>query len=281
MSWDARAARDSRVYRPPLAAGYGIRRAFDALIQAKDFAAIQAAFTATPVSPRAVAPGPARAVPAPADALAADGPIQMSPAAQQAVFITLHSAAGVCAWVSAFLDTYESILPSQAVPKPLSIGSGVSAFVGGVARGVGNALVPRHPVLEEDAVTIGRLTLLIFVLNKVAAAAAAKWQAAGDLADYRARGAWVDAFLILPAAGITILHFVDLSREPAGRERSVAILDEASGAVSYLARFLYTLITGGLIQDEEAKLALAAVMGVTEVVYGAMQFSVAAVEGLG
>ncbi|HET9648409.1 MAG TPA: hypothetical protein VFP34_09280, partial [Microlunatus sp.] len=251
------------------------------LIQAKDFATIAAAFAqpTTPNHPNP--PEPERVALARTDTRAGDGPTPMSPIAQEAVFISLHSAAGVCAWVSAFLDSFESILPTKAVPTLLSAGSAAVAFLGGVSRGIANVLMPRYPLTNNDANQLSAIFLFTFGVNKVFAALAGKFQQPGDLRDYRARGAAADAVLVIPSTVITILHFVELGGKPDDKQRTVAIMDESSSVVTYITRLLYTTIVGGLIQDPAAKLGLATIMGITSVIHGGIQFSVAAVEGLG
>jgi hypothetical protein len=127
-----------------------------------------------------------------------------------------------------------------------------------------------------------RYFTFLFVCNKGLVGLAGYKQAEDDPSDYRAVGAGIDAVLVIPALVITCLHFVNLAGKPAGTVRTVAILDETSFMATYAGRVLYTLVvSGALDSNEEAKIGVAAAMGVTSVVHGALQLAEAAVEGAG
>lgn len=99
--------------------------------------------------------------------------------------------------------------------------------------------------------------------------------------DTRAWSAGIDAVLVIPALAITIVHFVELADDPAGKDRSMAILDEVSYLSTYVGRVLYTLIvTGAVGEDPEVKAGVATAMAITSVIHGAIQFGVAAEEAL-
>lgn len=238
------------------------------LIEANDFAIIAAAFKGAAPHLRAASPAPTAA---------ADGLITMSDQAAQAVSISLHAVSGICGIVSAFLDSTESLLPEISVPKALSYGCVASAIIGGGSRAAANFLVPRYPLEGFLDRYYSLLTTGYFLLNKVV------WGIAGALGNptARASGAKWDAVLVIPSLVITCIHFSQLAQKPAGKERSIAIIDETSFMTTYVARVLYTLVVTGVLDgDEEVKLGVAATMGVLQIVHGSLQFGESAVEWL-
>ena len=54
--------------------------------------------------------------------------------------------------------------------------------------------------------------------------------------------AGIDAVLAIPALAITIVHFVELGDDPAGKDRTMAVLDEVTYFSTYVGRVRYTLI---------------------------------------
>lgn len=247
------------------------------LIETHDFATLQAAF-----SPRKqpLATG--------AESVLDGGPIEMSPTEIKAVFISMHCVAGVCGGVSAFVDAFESVTPTPLVSLTLTSGTVASALLGGVARGVGNVLVPRDPIKDGYAIYYSRYFLMLFLLNKCVFGLKGALQEApddprnppADWVDYRRIGAAVDAVLVIPALGITIKHFVELAGAEDTTERTVAILDEASYLGTYIARVLYTLVVSGALDaSPDAKYGVAAAMGISQIVHGGIQLVEAAVGG--
>lgn len=238
------------------------------LSETQDYAALLAAFAPAPHADRMlVASG--------------DGPIVMSPVAREAVFISLHSAAGVCGWVSAFLDAFESLIPVREVPKALSRACVAAAIVGGLSRAIANVLVPKFALEGEKINGYSKAFTVLFLSNKIIFGLLGLKQDV-DPTDYRAVSAGVDAVLVLPALIITCVHFNQLSGKDAGDERSIAILDETSFMATYVGRVLYTLVVTGVFDsNEEVKAGVAAAMGVTQVIHGVLQFTEAAIEGVG
>ncbi|MES2758538.1 MAG: hypothetical protein V4693_14290 [Pseudomonadota bacterium] len=239
------------------------------LIEANDFGVLAAAFKVE--APKLLAESRAPA------AAAAGGPIPLSDHAAEAVAISLHAVSGVCGIVSAFLDASESLLPETLVPMPLSFGCVASAIVGGGSRAASNFLVPRYPLEGALDRYYSILTTGFFLLNKVV------WGAAGLMGNPTARstGAKCDAVLVIPALVITCVHFSQLAQKPAGKMRSVAIIDETSFMATYVARVLYTLVVTGVFDaDEKVKAGVATTMGVFQIVHGSLQFGESAVEWL-
>lgn len=246
-----------------------------------DFESLQAAF-----APRALAASGAAASDAAASAgegsVAVQGIIpDLPPAYRTAVSVTLHSISGVAGWISAFIDAEESLIPTAEVPRLLSVGTVVSAIVGGLSRAVANLLVPHDALKNPDGNISSRFFVALFLLNKIAWGAAGLNDKVSAKVDTRAWSAGIDAVLVIPALAITIVHFVELADDPAGKDRSMAILDEVSYLSTYVGRVLYTLIvTGAVGEDREVKAGVATAMAITSVIHGAIQFGVAAEEGL-
>jgi len=94
------------------------------------------------------------------------------------------------------------------------------------------------------------------------------------VADGRGVGAIVDGVLVIPALFCSCWHFYELSEKPAGRSRSIAIVDETSNVVSDLARLGYTVAVNS---EAEVKVAAIVVMAVADVVCGGLQIAVSAI----
>ena len=197
------------------------------------------------------------------------------------VSVTLHSVAGVAGWLSAFVDAFESLIPTLEVPKLLSFITIASAVVGGGSRAAGNLLVPHDSLHNPDGNIASRFFIALFLANKIAWGAAGLNDKVSAKVDTRAWSAGIDAVLVIPAMAITIVHFVELADDPAGKDRTMAVMDEVSYICTYVGRVLYTLIvTGAVGQNPEVKAGVATAMGITSIIHGAIQFSVAAEEAI-
>jgi hypothetical protein len=243
-----------------------------------DFTQLSAAFGA----PVLTASGDAAGV-RPVLVGAAAGPIDISPTDAMIVSIALHSASGVFGIESAFLDSFECLIPNAAVPTPLTAACVSAAVLGGVSRAVANVLVPHDPLENLVARYYNAVFAAAFGMNK------AIWGFHGwvadptkDPTDYRARSAAFDAVLVIPAMVITCVHLGELAKLTENKDRTMAILDETSYLATYVGRVLYTAIVNGAFDsNEEVKLGFAAAMGITSVAHGCLQLTEAAVEGLG
>jgi hypothetical protein len=243
----------------------------------QDFSQLSAAFGVPVLTAAGDAAGGVR----PAIAGAAVGAIiPLSPEDAEIVSIVLHSASGVCGIASAFLDSFESLLPNAEVPTLLTAGCVSSAVLGGVSRAVANVLVPHDPLENVLARYYNALFAAAFGMNK------AIWGYAGwdaeptDLTDYRAKSAKFDAVLVIPAMVITCVHLGELAKRTESKDRTMAILDETSYLSTYIGRVLYTAIVIGTFDgNEEVKFVVAGVMGLSSVAHGFLQITEAAVEG--
>jgi hypothetical protein len=92
--------------------------------------------------------------------------------------------------------------------------------------------------------------------------------------DGRGVGAVVDGVLVIPALFCSCWHFYELSKKPAGRSRSIAIVDQTSNVVSYLARLGYTVAVNS---EAEVKAVAIGVMAVADVVSGGLQIAVSVI----
>lgn len=241
-----------------------------------DFSQLTAAFGVPVLTAAGDAAGGVR----PAIAGAAVGAIiPLSPEDAEIVSIALHSASGVCGIASAFLDSFESVLPNAEVSTLLTAGCVSAAVLGGVSRAVANVLVPHDPLENVLARYYNALFAAAFGMNK------AIWGYAGwdaeptDLTDYRAKSAKFDAVLVIPAMVITCIHLGELAKRTESKDRTMAILDETSYLSTYLGRVLYTAIVIGTFDgNEEVKFVVAGVMGLSSVAHGFLQITEAAVE---
>ena len=253
------------------------------LIETTDFETIAAAF-AKPKQGSLTSSTSALA----GDGPLADGPIEMTPTEIKAVFISMHCVAGVCGCVSAFVDAFESTTPTPLVSLSLTAGTVASALVGGVARGIGNVLVPRDPIKDGFAIYYSRYFLMLFVFNKCVFGLKGALQDAPARPQESPRGLGrlsQDRSRCRRGAGHPRAGHHDQALRGAGERgghhrRTVAILDESSYMATYIARILYTLVVSGLLDSNpEAKYGVAAVMGVSEIVHGGIQLAEAAVGG--
>lgn len=209
----------------------------------------------------------------------AAGPISMSLGAAQAVFVVGHAVSGVCDLLSAVLDSAEAA--EETGDNGFATPAGVAAIVAAAGQGLANLLVPFDP-LEQPAVQwVNRGTVMVRLLTKVIFSGPAQSKFAGSpklsglsVADGRGVGAVVDGVLVIPALFCSCWHFYELSKKPAGRSRSIAIVDQTSNVVSYLARLGYTVAVNS---EAEVKAVAIGVMAVADVVSGGLQIAVSVI----
>lgn len=128
-----------------------------------------------------------------------------------------------------------------------------SIVLGVVAAGMSLATAivsPRHPVENVAVMAISVVVASLCLLNKgvfssimqdkfAASKATSSVARVLNVKNPRAIGAFLDALLAVAAAGLTGYHFYELSKKPAERERSQAIIEETSNVTAYLTRISY------------------------------------------
>jgi hypothetical protein len=124
-----------------------------------------------------------------------------------------------------------------------------SIALGVIAAGMSLAtalISPRHPVEEPAVMYTGIAVAALCLVNKgifcsyiQEKLAASKYAKGLSVQNPRAIGAFLDALLAIAGAGLTGYHFYELSKKPAERERSQAIIEETSNVTAYLTRISY------------------------------------------
>lgn len=206
----------------------------------------------------------------------AEGPIGLSPAISSAVFVLGHGVSARCGFLSAVLDSAEAA--EETGENPFAIPSAAAAIVGACGQGLANLLVPFDPIQQTAVQWVNRGTVAVRLLAKIIFSGPAQSYFAGkpklkglSVADGRGVGAIVDGVLVIPALFCSCWHFYELSEKPAGRSRSIAIVDETSNVVSDLARLGYTVAVNS---EAEVKVAAIVVMAAADVVCGGLQIAV-------
>lgn len=208
--------------------------------------------------------------------VSAGGPIELSPEISRSVFVVGHAVSGICGLFSAVLDSAEAA--EETGENPFAIPSAAAAIVGACGQGLANLLVPFDPIQQTAVQWVNRGTVAVRLLAKIIFSGPAQSYFAGkpklkglSVADGRGVGAIVDGVLVIPALFCSCWHFYELSEKPAGRSRSIAIVDETSNVVSDLARLGYTVAVNS---EAEVKVAAIVVMAAADVVCGGLQIAV-------
>jgi hypothetical protein len=197
-----------------------------------------------------------------------------SPALADAIHLCGHLLSGfvglVNAWLSASDAADESAENQYATPS--AVASVVSAGLAGGA----NFLAPHDPIKNTAVNIVGYVTLGVRVVTKLFFSSIAQGYikesaklAALSVENSRGWGAIVDSVLVIPAYACTGWHFYELSKDPAGATRSVAIIDETSTVTSGIARVSYCVAVN--VEDPDTKAAMTAVTAVASVCTGGLQ----------
>ena len=174
-----------------------------------------------------------------AAAVAAPAPLVSMPASTaKAIFVAGHAASGFFTLMTCFVDPFEAA--EESGDNPWAIPSAILNVLGGVTDGVATVLVPKYPIANDAVNWVNRVTLGLRLLNKVVFSGPVQKKLSGPDADGRAKGAIVDAVLVIPALFCSCWHFYELSKDPAGAERSEAIIEETGNITCYISRVGYT-----------------------------------------
>lgn len=197
------------------------------------------------------------------------------------VFVVGHGMAGLCSLAAAVVSGAEALgEPGNGWSTP----STVLGVLGGGSGGLANFLVPCEPIDNKIVSQLGTIVTGVRILAKIGLSAKAQeplTAAFPKLAvfDGRGFGAIVDAVLTFPALAVTIWHFVELGGKPSSGKRSIAIIEETSSVMSYIARITYAVAVN--TREPETRAALVGVMAVADVCTGGLQIAEAAVSRTG
>jgi len=238
------------------------------LIDAPDWTTLEAAFAAPAVTARPSA--------LQAPAMLAASPMTISPETGRSVHVICHSVAGASGLVSAWLSSMEAA--QETAENPFGIPSAVAGILSGVSAGGGSALVPHDPIANQAVSYISTATTGIRILAKILFSGPAQKKMTGRVVlknltvdDPRGVGSIIDAVLVIPAYACTAWHFYELSKDPAGGTRSIAIVDETSAIMSGIARVSYCVAVN--VDEPDTKAVAVGVLAVSSICTAGLQFA--------
>ncbi|KAL6411777.1 hypothetical protein AUP68_04154 [Ilyonectria robusta] len=191
------------------------------------------------------------------------------------IFIAGHSMAGLMAFMSDFLSTFEAT--EMTGDNSFSIPSTVVGAIQAASAGVADILAPKDPI-ENKIVSyfMDATTAIVLMANLMfCGPVQEKFKAPGSrfsflaAEDGRATGAVVNAILVVPALVGTGWHFYELSEKPPGKDRSAAIVGEVSNLCSYVSRISYMVAAND--EEPESKMAAVGVMAVSNLAVAGLQ----------
>jgi len=156
-----------------------------------------------------------------------------------------HLDAGAFYTVLGIISPMEAVIPSgpeNAMSTPVTIMS----ICASVCQTIGNDVDPQYPIQSLPINELRYGTLCLRTMFKlVYSASFQRWLSGGENPlpgqDYRATSAVIDNILVIPAAVCSVWHFYELSKDPAGDERSAAIIGEIGNVTNYLSRISYAV----------------------------------------
>ncbi|KAF4339364.1 hypothetical protein FBEOM_6778 [Fusarium beomiforme] len=171
------------------------------------------------------------------------GELHISQEVGQVIYSAGHALAGFVAFTGNFLFFAEAmdISPTNVFGMP----SAIMGVIGALAAGGADFLVAKMPIENKAVSTMRTVTTVTSIVSKIIfSGPGQKYLANGYLSfmkadDSRKMGAVFNTALVFPALFCTCYHFYELSKEPVGKERSLAIIGETSSMVQYVGRVSY------------------------------------------
>lgn len=182
-----------------------------------------------------------------------------------AVFYLGHMASAITTIINAAVGSMEAV--AESGDNPLAKPSAILSIFSGIGAGVADAVVPYDPETNSTMNDFNKIILGIRVAFLALFSGPSQKYFLKLESDVRPTGALIDALLTVPQCIGTVSHFVELASDPAGTDRSIAIIDETSNVVSYITRIIYAAIV--ISKDEE--LAIGYV--VSSVCYSGLQIA--------
>lgn len=197
---------------------------------------------------------------------------------QDAIFIAGHSVSGICGVIGAFVNAVEAESPTG--DNPMSTPSAILGFIGAASQGVADIVSPRDPLQEPIFSALSTATSVTTVVSKVVFSSYGQKKLAKlglpTAKDPRGMGAGINVLLVGVGAAATIKHFVELAKDPAGKDRSAAIIGEVSNLTSYISRISYALAVNDI--EEDTRQVVIAVMTVSNLITAGLQIAEAIVD---
>ncbi|KAB8220144.1 hypothetical protein BDV33DRAFT_231114 [Aspergillus novoparasiticus] len=197
---------------------------------------------------------------------------------QDLVFIAGHSVSGICGVIGAFVNAVEAESPTG--DNPMSTPSAILGFIGAASQAVADIVSPKDPLEEPIFSALSTATSVTTVVSKVVFSSYGQKKLAKlglpTAEDPRGMGAGINVLLVGVGAAATIKHFVELAKDPAGKDRSAAIIGEVSNLTSYISRISYALAVNDI--EEDTRQVVIAVMTVSNLITAGLQIAEAIVD---
>lgn len=163
------------------------------------------------------------------------------------IFICGKISCGILGILKAITGAGEAFFLSTCNPFSMIYG-GISTLHSGIGA-VTNILAPqnplKHPIMKAISYTASGLDILnsIIFLEKFQAFFAAPANIMKSLISQDGRGtkSIISAILCIPALAVSSYHFFELSKIPASKSRSNAIIEETSCLTNYIAKIAYAV----------------------------------------
>ncbi|KAE8361158.1 hypothetical protein BDV27DRAFT_167157 [Aspergillus caelatus] len=197
---------------------------------------------------------------------------------QDVVFIAGHSVSGICGVIGAFVNALEAEAPTG--DNPMSTPSAILGFIGAASQAVADIVSPKDPLEEPIFSALSTATSVTTVVSKLVFSSYGQ-KKLGKLGlptagDPRGMGAGINVLLVGVGAAATMKHFVELAKDPAGKDRSAAIVGEVSNLTSYISRISYALAVNDI--DEDTRQVVIAVMTVSNLITAGLQIAEAIID---
>ncbi|KAB8253577.1 hypothetical protein BDV32DRAFT_158016 [Aspergillus pseudonomiae] len=197
---------------------------------------------------------------------------------QDVIFITGHSVSGICGVLGAFVNAAEAEFPTG--DNPMSTPSAILGFIGAASEAVADIVSPKDPLEEPIFSALSTATSVTTAVSKFVFSSYGQKRLSKlglpTAEDPRGMGAGINVLLVGVGAATTIKHFVELAKDPAGKDRSAAIVGEVSNLTSYISRISYALAVNDI--EEDTRQVVIAVMTVSNLITAGLQIAEAIVD---
>ncbi|GAB1201450.1 hypothetical protein APSETT445_000024 [Aspergillus pseudonomiae] len=197
---------------------------------------------------------------------------------QDVIFITGHSVSGICGVLGAFVNAAEAEFPTG--DNPMSTPSAILGFIGAASEAVADIVSPKDPLEEPIFSALSTATSVTTAVSKFVFSSYGQKRLSKlglpTAEDPRGMGAGINVLLVGVGAATTIKHFVELAKDPAGKDRSAAIVGEVSNLTSYISRISYALAVNDI--EEDTRQVVIAVMTLSNLITAGLQIAEAIVD---
>ncbi|NRR30428.1 hypothetical protein HSX11_09515 [Oxalobacteraceae bacterium] len=192
-----------------------------------------------------------------------------------AIYVVGHVVAGLASIVNAVLSP--GLLMDEAEGASWQRGAVAAGLVSLAADSIAGFADGPVPIVNSEVNALGQSVSYLVIAGKVISPLAAR-MVFGDQVTPEQRekiGAGLDAVLGLIALTPAVYHFQELAGDAAGAPRSAAIVAETASILSSIGAI--TTFFAAIDDDPESKAALATAVGTLSLLYGGLQFGMAAI----